>query len=63
MIMIQTLGVIAVILWVSCTMLISFTLLKKTIGLRAVEEETKGLDLTEHNLASSYAICLYGSFQ
>ena len=32
------------------------TVLKKTIGLRASwEEETKGLDATEHNLSSSYA--------
>ena len=44
------------ILWVTITMVIVFNLLKHTIGLRAsVEEETKGLDVTEHNLASSYA--------
>lgn len=53
---IQLLGVVSVILWVTVTMVIVFNLLKHTIGLRAsVEEETKGLDVTEHNLASSYA--------
>lgn len=53
---IQVLGVIAVIIWVSITMSITFLVLKHTIGLRAsIEEETKGLDVTEHNLASSYA--------
>ena len=53
---IQLLGVVSVILWVSVTMIITFCVLKHTIGLRASEEEeTKGLDVTEHNLASSYA--------
>ena len=53
---IQLLGVVCVILWVSVTMIITFNVLKHTIGLRASEEEeTKGLDVTEHNLASSYA--------
>ena len=37
-------------------MTIIFFLLKKTIGLRASKEvEVRGLDLTEHGLASSYA--------
>lgn len=54
--LIQLLGVVSVIAWVTVTMLITFNVLKHTIGLRAsVEEETKGLDVTEHNLASSYA--------
>lgn len=53
---IQLLGVVSVILWVSVTMIITVHVLKHTIGLRASEEEeTKGLDVTEHNLASSYA--------
>ena len=53
---IQLLGVVCVILWVSVTMIITFNVLKHTIGLRASEEEeTKGLDVMEHNLASSYA--------
>ncbi len=53
---IQLIGVAAVIVWVAVTMTVTFTVLKKTIGLRASwEEETKGLDATEHNLSSSYA--------
>ena len=53
---IQLLGDVSVILWVSVTMIITFRVLKHTIGLKASEEEeTKGLDVTEHNLASSYA--------
>ena len=53
---IQLLGVVSVILWVSVTMIITFRVLKHTIGLRASEEEeTKGLDVTEHKLACSYA--------
>lgn len=37
-------------------MTVVFSVLKHTIGLRAsAEEETRGLDVTEHNLASSYA--------
>ena len=54
--MIQFIGVIAVIAWVTVTMFVTFNVLKHTIGLRAGwEEETKGLDATEHNLTSSYA--------
>lgn len=53
---IQLLGVAAVIIWVALTMSIAFSVIKHTIGLRASEEEeTKGLDITEHNLISSYA--------
>lgn len=53
---IQLLGVVSVIVWVGITMILVFQLIKHTIGLRAsVEEETKGLDVTEHNLSSSYA--------
>ena len=53
---IQLLGVVSVILLVTVTMVIIFQIIKHTVGLRAsVEEETKGLDVTEHNLASSYA--------
>lgn len=53
---VQLIGVAAVIVWVAVTMTFTFTVLKKTIGLRASwEEETKGLDATEHNLSSSYA--------
>lgn len=52
----QLIGVASVILWVAVTMSIVFNVLKHTIGLRAsVEEETRGLDVTEHGLTSSYA--------
>ncbi len=53
---IEVLGVIAVIAWVAVTMTVVFQVIKHTIGLRASrEEEIRGLDVTEHNLASSYA--------
>lgn len=53
---IQVLGVVSVIAWVAVTMTIIFTVLKKTIGLRAsVTEEVEGLDIHEHGLASAYA--------
>ena len=52
----QVLGVVSVIAWVAVTMTIIFTVLKKTIGLRAsVTEEVEGLDIHEHGLASAYA--------
>lgn len=52
----QVLGVAAVIAWVVVMMLIIFTIIKKTIGLRvSPEEELMGLDATEHNLPSAYA--------
>ncbi len=53
---IQALGVGSVILWVTVTMVILFTILKKTIGLRvSAAEEIAGLDSEEHGLASAYA--------
>lgn len=53
---VQILGVLAVAAWVTVTMLIVFTVIKKTVGLRVSrEEEISGLDLEEHGLASSYA--------
>ena len=53
---IQLVGFAAVATWTVVTMLIVFTLIKKTIGLRvSAEEEIKGLDATEHNLPSAYA--------
>ncbi len=52
----QLLGVAVVIAWVAVTMTIIFTVLKKTIGLRATAtEEIEGLDIHEHGLASAYA--------
>lgn len=53
---IQLMGFAAVAAWTVVTMLIVFTLIKKTNGLRvSAEEEIKGLDATEHNLPSAYA--------
>jgi len=53
---VQILGVVSVAAWVTVTMVIIFSLIKRTVGLRASsEEEITGLDVTEHNLVSSYA--------
>lgn len=53
---IQLLGFAAVATWTVVMMIIVFTLIKKTNGLRVTaEEEIKGLDATEHNLPSAYA--------
>lgn len=53
---IEILGVVSVIAWVSIAMLIIFTIIKKTVGLRASqEEELAGLDVSEHGLESAYA--------
>lgn len=47
---VQTIGVIAVGIWTSATAFVMFTVIKKTIGLRAdSEEEIRGLDVCEHN--------------
>lgn len=52
----QCLAVLSVAAWTAVTITITFFVIKKTIGLRAsVEEETRGLDVTEHGLVSSYA--------
>lgn len=52
----QALGVVTVGAWAAVTMIITFLAIKNTIGLRAsVEEETRGLDITEHGLPSAYA--------
>jgi ammonium transporter, Amt family len=56
MVGIQALGVVAVAAWVAITMGIIFTIIKKTIGLRvSPAEEIAGMDITEHNIESSYA--------
>ena len=53
---IQTLGIIAILAWTAVTMILTFFIIKKTVGLRvSKEEEIKGLDSTEHGLASAYA--------
>ncbi|MBQ5331975.1 MAG: ammonium transporter [Oscillospiraceae bacterium] len=52
----QALGVVTVGAWTAITITITFIIIKSTIGLRAsVEEETRGLDITEHGLPSAYA--------
>ena len=52
---IQLLGVLAVAAWTAVTITITFLIIKACVGLRvSAEEETLGLDVTEHNLASAY---------
>lgn len=52
----QLLGFALVALWTAVTITITFILIRKSAGLRASEEEeTLGLDVTEHGLASAYA--------
>lgn len=51
----QLIGVAAVAAWTFVTMGIVFSVIKATMGLRVEkEEEIKGLDSTEHGLASAY---------
>ncbi len=53
---VQAIGIVAVIVWTVVTMTITFWAIKKFHGLRvSEEEEILGLDVTEHALASSYA--------
>ena len=53
---VQTLGIAAILAWTTVTMLITFVILKKTIGIRvSQEEELRGLDSTEHGLLSAYS--------
>ncbi|MBR4720245.1 MAG: ammonium transporter [Clostridia bacterium] len=53
---VQLLGILSIVLWTTVTMLITFNVIKKTVGLRAsAEEEITGLDLTEHGLPNCYA--------
>ena len=50
---IQFIGVVSVMLWVSVCMLIVFSLIRKTVGLRVgAEEELAGLDIFEHGLVN-----------
>lgn len=52
----QCLGVVSVIAWVAVTMVIIFTVIKHTVGLRASAiEELEGLDIHEHGLPTAYA--------
>jgi len=49
-------GMFVTIAWTVVTILIAFTVIKKTIGLRVTEEEEiQGLDVKEHGLPSAYA--------
>ena len=53
---IQTLGIIAILAWTAVTMILTFLIIRKTVGLRvSKEEEIRGLDRTEHGLPSAYA--------
>lgn len=52
---IQALGVVTICAYTLVMMVIVFTIIKKTVGLRcSTEEEIKGLDVTEHGLPSAY---------
>ena len=52
----QLVGFASVALWTAVTITITFILIRKTVGLRASEEEEMlGLDVTEHGLSSAYA--------
>ncbi len=53
---VQVLGVVAVIAYVAIMITIVFKVIEHTIGLRcSAEEETAGLDISEHGLVSAYA--------
>ncbi len=53
---VQLLGIAAILAWTAVMMIVTFFVLKKTVGLRvSTEEEIKGLDKTEHGLPSAYA--------
>ena len=53
---VQALGVVTVAAYTALAMLIVFTVIKKTIGLRVSRaEELQGLDLPEHGLVNAYA--------
>ncbi|OON93395.1 MAG: adenylate cyclase [Candidatus Epulonipiscioides saccharophilum] len=56
LLLIQTIGIGSIILYTAIVMIIFFALIDRLHGLRvSVEEETVGLDLSEHALDSSYA--------
>lgn len=53
---VQALGVVAILLYTTVMMTITFALIKKVHGLRvSPEEEISGLDSVEHGLTSAYA--------
>ena len=52
----QITGILSVAAWTAVTITITFLIIRKTVGLRVSrEEETLGLDITEHGLPSAYA--------
>ncbi len=52
----QCIGVLVTAAWTIVTIIIAFTIIKKTVGLRvSEEEEITGLDVKEHGLPSAYA--------
>ncbi|MDR3305245.1 MAG: ammonium transporter [Clostridiales Family XIII bacterium] len=52
----QVVGVAAIGVFVGVTMFVTFTIIKKTMGLRvSAEAEIEGLDVSEHGLPSAYA--------
>lgn len=52
---VQILGLVAIVAWITVCMVTTFTIIKKTNGLRVSrEEELEGLDPTEHGLPSAY---------
>ena len=52
----QALGIVTIVAWTVVCMIIVFTIIKKTVGLRVTQdEEMKGLDICEHGLISAYA--------
>lgn len=53
---IQLIGFASVAAWTAVTITITFFVIKSLVGLRVTaEEETLGLDVTEHNLESAYS--------
>ena len=53
---VQLAGMLATAAWTAVTITATFFIIKKTVGLRASEEEElTGLDSTEHGLASAYS--------
>lgn len=54
--LVQLLGLAAIIIWTTVCMLITFQVIRRTVGLRVSrEEELEGLDPTEHGLPTAYA--------
>ena len=52
----QALGIVTIVAWTVVCMIIVFTIIKKTVGLRVTkDEEMKGLDICELGLISAYA--------